>query len=111
MLSDGFKINKCDKCVYVKNTDKGYVIVCLYVDDMLIIGSNNDMIKSTKKVLNRKFDMKDLGVADVILGIKITRTSEGYALSQSHYVEKILEKFGKHDDRPAKTPVDISLLL
>ena len=55
--------------------------------------------------------MKDLGVADVILGIKITKTSEGYALSQSHYVEKILEKFRKHDDRPAKTPVDISLHL
>ena len=111
MLSDGFKINKCDKYVYVKSTDKGYVIVCLYVDGMLIIGSNNDMIKSTKKMLNKKFDTKDLGIEDVILGIKITRTSEGYALSQSHYVEKILEKFGKHDDRPTKTPVDISLHL
>ena len=75
---------------------------------MLIIGSNNDMIKSTKEMLNRKFDIKDLGVADVILGIKITRTSEGYALSQSHYVEKILEKLEKQDDSPAKIPVDIS---
>ena len=109
MLSNGFKINECDKYVYVKNTGKGYVIVCLYMDDMLIIGSNNDMIKSTKKMLNKKFDMKDLGVADVILGIKITRTSEEYVLSRSHYVEKILEKFGKHDNRPAKTPVNISL--
>ena len=62
-------------------------------------------------MLNKKFDMKDLEVADVILGIKIIRTFEGYALFQSHYVEKILEKFGKHDDRPAKTPVDISLHL
>ena len=100
MLLDGFKIKKCDKCVYVKSIDKGYVIVCLYVDKMLIIESYNDMIKSTKKILNRMFDMKDLGVADVILGIKITRTSEGYALYQSHDVEKILEKFGKHDTRP-----------
>lgn len=111
MPSNGFKINEYNKCAYVKSTDKRYVIVCLYVDNMLIIGSNNDMIKSTKKMLNKKFDMKDLGVANVILGIKITRTSKGYALSQCHYVEKILEKFGKHDDRPAKTPVDISLHL
>ena len=111
MLLDGFKINECDKCVYVKSTDKGYIIVWLYVDDMLIIGNNNDMIKSKKKMLNKKLDMKDLGVADVILRIKITRTFEGYALSQSHYVEEILEKFGKHDDRPTKTPVDISLHL
>ena len=111
VLSDGFKINECDKCIYMKNTDKGYVIICLYVDDMLIIGSNIEMIKSTKKMLNSKFDMKDMGVVDVILGIKIFKTSEGYTLSQSHYVEKILSKFGKHDDRPAMTPIDPNLHL
>ena len=49
MMSNGFKINECDKCVYIKNTNKGYVIVCLYVDDMLIVDSNNDMIKTTNK--------------------------------------------------------------
>ena len=69
-MSNGFKINKCDKCVYVKNIDNGYVIVCLYVDDMLIIGSNSQMIKSTKKMLSKIFDMKYMGVADVILGMK-----------------------------------------
>ena len=97
MLTNWFKINECDKCVYVKNTDQGYVIVCLYVDDMLIIGSSQNMIKSTKQILNKKFDMKDMGVADVILGMKITKISDGYALSQSHYIEKILGKFIKDD--------------
>ena len=53
MMPNGFKINECNKCVYIKNTDKGYGIVCLYVDDMLIIGSNSDMIKTTKKMLNK----------------------------------------------------------
>ena len=71
-------------------------IVCLYVDDMLILGSSNNIITATKKMLSKKFDMKDLGVADVILGIKISRTSSGLALSQSHYIKKILEKFGKN---------------
>ena len=93
MLTTGFKINECDKCVYVKNTNQWYVIVCLYVDDMLIIGNSQNMIKSTKQMLNRRFDMKDMGVAYVILGMKIIKTSDGYALTQSHYVEKILDKF------------------
>ena len=43
MLSNGFKINECDKCVYVKDTVDGYVILRLYVDDMLIIGSNDKL--------------------------------------------------------------------
>ena len=44
--------------------------MCLYVDDILIIGSNNDIIKATKRMLTNEFDMKDLGVVDVILGIE-----------------------------------------
>lgn len=111
LMSNGFKINECDKCVYVKNTEKRHVIVCLYVDDMLIIGSNNEIIKTTKKMLNTKFDMKDMGETDVILGMKITKTYVGYALSQGHYVDKILDKFNKHDDRFAKTPIDANLHL
>ncbi|GJR30556.1 retrotransposon protein, putative, ty1-copia subclass [Tanacetum coccineum] len=67
MLESGFKINECDKCVYVKDTNNGYVILCLYVDDMLIVGRNDKMIKSTKVMLKSKFDMKDMGLADVIL--------------------------------------------
>ena len=44
MISSGFKINECDKCVYVKDTKDGYVILYLYVDDMLIVGSNDKVI-------------------------------------------------------------------
>ena len=106
-----FKINECSKCVYVRNTNKRYVTVRLYVDDILIIGSNNDIIKTTKKMLNKHFDMKDMGIVDVILGMKITKTSEGYALSKSHYIEKILNKFSKDDNHLARTPVDVNLYL
>ena len=111
MMTNGFKINECDKCVYVKNTERGFVIICLYVDDMLIMGSNNEVIKTTKKMFNNKFNMKDLGVVDVILGIKISKTSDGLILSHSHYIEKILKKFKQDDSSPTRTPVDVNLHL
>ena len=81
MLSNGFKINECDKYVYVKTTQKGYVIVCLYVDNMLIIGNNTEMIRITKQFLSSRFDIKDMGVADVLLGIKISKIYEGVNLN------------------------------
>ena len=56
-----------------KNTNKSYVIVCLYVDNMLVLGNNDYMIKYSKKILTNKFDKKDLGVAIFILSIKILR--------------------------------------
>lgn len=111
MIGNGFKINECDKCVYVKNTNGGYVILCLYVDDMLIIGSNDKMVQSTKDMLKARFDMKDMGLVDTILGIKIIKTKEGLTLSQAHYVDKILEKFNKEDKRVARSPVDTTLHL
>ena len=111
MTSNEFRINVCDKCVYIKDTRNDYVLTCLYVDDMLIIGSNNDIIKATKRMLTSEFDMKDLGVADVILGMKISSKSNGLVLSQSHYVKKVLEKFKKYDDSPVRTLIDVNLHL
>ena len=75
------------------------------------MGSNNEIIKTTKDMFNNKFDMKDLGVADVILGIKISKTSYGLILSQSHYIEKILKKFKQNDSSPMRTHVDVNLHL
>ena len=110
-MSNGFRINECDKCVYIKDIANSYVIVCFYVDDMLIIGSNNDIIKATKRMLTNEFNMKDLGVANVILGMKISRKPDGFVLSQSHYIKKDLEKFKKYNDSPVRTPVDVNLHL
>ena len=111
MMSRGFKINECDKCVYVKEVEHGYVLVCLYVDDMLIINSDDKMITSTKNMLNSRFDMKDMGLADVILGIKLIKTSYGLILSQSHHVDNILGKFDKDNYGIAITPIDVILHL
>ena len=62
-------------------------------------------------MLSSKFAMKDLGEADVILGIRIKRVSKGIALTQSHYVEKILKNFNYSDCSPVSTPMDPSVKL
>ena len=109
MLSNGFKINECDKCVYVKQTQNCFAILCLYVDDMLITGSDGEVVKKIKCLLVSKFEMKD--IADVILGVKIHKTSGGLALSQSHYIETILGKCKNLGIVPVKTPIDVNLHL
>ena len=78
---------------------------------MLIIGSDDKMITSTKNMLNSRFDTKDMRLADVMLGIKIKRTSDGLILSQSHYVDNILGKFDKVNYGIARTLVDATLHL
>ena len=55
--------------------------------------------------------MKDLEEADVILNIKLIKGENGITLSQSHYVEKILSRFGYVDSKPSPTPYDPSVIL
>ena len=95
--------------MYVKDIEHGYAIVCLYVDDRLIVDSDDKMITSTNNMLNSRLDMKKLRLVDVILGIKIKRTLDGLILSESHYVDNILGKFDKDNSGIAGTPVDVTL--
>jgi hypothetical protein len=106
LTSAGFCVNEADKCVYYRfNADRG-VILCLYVDDILLFGTDLDLINQTKSFLSQNFDMKDLGEADVMLNIKILRGENGISLTQSHYVEKVLTRFNMMDCKPAATPYD-----
>ena len=98
--------------VYYQYGEGEGVILCLYVDDMLIFGSSLKVIEEVKEFLSNNFEMKDLGEADVILNIKLLREGDGgVTLLQSHYVKKVLSRFGFSDCEPAPTPYEPSVLL
>ena len=109
LISNGFSINDADRCIYRKVENNLCIIICLYIDDMLIFGTNLQVVIETKNFLRSKFDMKDLGEAELILGlIKITRTLNMLNISQEHYVEKILKRFEHFDCKLVSTPYDPS---
>ncbi|GKA99917.1 zinc finger, CCHC-type containing protein [Tanacetum coccineum] len=87
-----YLLNQADKCVYSKfdESSKG-VIICLYVDDMLIFGADQVQVDLTEEFLSSRFSMKDMGEADVILVSTPMDTSEklmpnnGQVVSQLEY--------------------------
>nr|GEY93502.1 zinc finger, CCHC-type [Tanacetum cinerariifolium] len=107
VLSSGYLLNQAVKCVYSKfdESSKG-IIFSLYVDDMLIFGNDQVQVDLTKKFLSSKFSIKDTGEANVILSIRIKHESNGIAISQSHYIEKVLKKFNYFDCTSVSTPID-----
>ena len=56
-----FKINDHDKCVYYKMDLKEYIMLCLYVDHILIFGSNMEIVNDMRDYLSTNFEIKDLG--------------------------------------------------
>ena len=112
LTSAGFVVNEADKYVYYRYGGGKGVILCLYIDDILIFVSNLKVIEEVKEFLSKNFEMKDLGEADVILNIKLLREGDGgVTLLQSHYVEKVLSCFGFSDCEIAPTPYDRSVIL
>ena len=83
ILSFDFSVNKSDKCVYCKSVNDKHIVLYLYVDNILLFGSNLSIINETKSFLCSKFEMKDMDVADVILGFKITKSVDSIILSLS----------------------------
>jgi hypothetical protein len=87
-----FVRSRVDHCVYSKQGGNHFIYVVLYVDDMLLVGNNMDVIKEVKSQLSSKFDMKDLGAAKFILRMEIKRDRANMKLwlNQRKYVKTIL---------------------
>ena len=96
-----------DYCCYFKRFDNCYIILLLYVDDMLIAGSSMAEIKQLKKQLSMEFAMKNLGAAKKILGMRIERDRAvgTVKLSQESYIKKVLSRFNMQDAKAVNTPL------
>ena len=97
-----------DHCMYLKWSKRSILILSLYIDDILLVGNDMDSIVTTKKWLSFTFEMKDMGGANIVLGVKITRDRSKTLLSLSPgtYIKKILERFHMHNSKPIDTPME-----
>ena len=111
ILYYGFMINEHYKCLYYKVEKSDHVMLCLYVDDILIFGINLELVKDVKTYSSKNFDMKDLGEANIILGMKLYRISNGILLTQSSAIENMPKKFRHYNSNPVSTPYDSSISL
>jgi hypothetical protein len=95
----GFIENQVENYIYIKINMSMFIILLLYVDDILLASSDKNLLFETKGFLSSNFDMKDLGDASYILGIEIhrDRTRDVLDLSQKAYIEKVLEKYNMHE--------------
>uniref|UniRef100_A0A2N9IP74 Integrase catalytic domain-containing protein n=1 Tax=Fagus sylvatica TaxID=28930 RepID=A0A2N9IP74_FAGSY len=102
----GFMQNSSEPCVYVRKIHDKVVILTLYVDDILLAGNDVDMLDEVKQWLFKTFEMKDLGEASYILGIKIERdrVNRKLSLSQENYIDTLLEKFHMVDCLSGRIP-------
>ncbi|KAL8116754.1 hypothetical protein AgCh_023059 [Apium graveolens] len=104
---EGLNFVRCayEQAVYMRRMEKEMLIVGVYVDDLLVTGTNLDSIREFKEQMAKNFDMSDLGKLTYYLGIEVKQGDGFIQLKQTGYVKNILSKAGMLDCNPTKVPM------
>ncbi|KAK3011099.1 hypothetical protein RJ639_010593 [Escallonia herrerae] len=98
-----------DFALFIRKFTQGIILVLLYVDDMIITGSDLDCITTLKQDLNHHFERKDLGTLSYFLGLEVSTATDGYYLSQAKYDSNLLSRAGLTNSKTASTPLEPNL--
>jgi uncharacterized protein related to proFAR isomerase len=109
LIKEGYKSNIISPCVFIKRSISSFIISTVYVDDLNIIGSPEE-IKKTAKLLKIEFEMKDLGVTKLCLGLQIEHLLNDIFVHQSNYIQKMLKRFNMDKAHPLSTPMVVRSL-
>ena len=97
--------------VYVQHSESNMILVCLYVDDILLTISCSEEVIKFKKTLMNEFEMTDLGKLVYFLGIKALYSKKGIILHQLKYELELLKKFKLENCKVIVTPSEINYKL
>ncbi|XP_070044865.1 uncharacterized mitochondrial protein AtMg00810-like [Nicotiana tomentosiformis] len=111
LLNFSFCQSKHDYSLFTKFTKYKFVLVLVYVDDILVTGKNMEEIQHAKNTLHRSFKMKDLGELRYFLGIEFARSAEGILMSQRKYALEMISEVGLGGSKPKETPMEQNLKL
>ena len=107
ITSFGFNENTIDQCIYHEISKSKFIILVLYVNNILLASSDIGLLHETRRFLSNNFEMKYLDNASFVLGIQIYRDrSHGIlGLSQKAYIDKVLSRFNMKNCAPGDTPI------
>ncbi|KAK6137928.1 hypothetical protein DH2020_028316 [Rehmannia glutinosa] len=110
LLDFGFS-QSYDHCFFYQQSGSHFTCLIIYVDDVLVTGSDPQCIAALKAYLDRLFTIKELGFAKYFLRVELARDAAGTYLNQRKYILDILANVGMMDCRPASTPFPQGLKL
>ena len=105
LLQLGFQESTCDYSLFVFNHKGMYLILLIYVDDILITGNNPRQMSRLITKLGTLFSMKDLGPLNYLLGVEVKYDGNNMHLCQSKYALDLLSRTKFTEAKPISTPI------
>ncbi|XP_048424263.1 uncharacterized protein LOC125469991 [Pyrus x bretschneideri] len=111
LKATGFQQSRSDYSLFVRNRQGNFLVLLVYVDDVILARNNLEDIENTKLFLANQFKLKDLGQLKYFLSIKVARSRHGISLSQCKYALEILDDAGFLGVKPSRFPMEQNLSL
>jgi hypothetical protein len=111
LIKLGFEKYPLEHAIYRRKHSDGFLLVGVYVDDLIITGPSSANIEAFKKEMMKSFSMSDLGLLTYYLGIQVTQKEGVISLCQSSYTLKILEQTCMKGCNPCHVPMENRLKL
>ncbi|KAG8486207.1 hypothetical protein CXB51_019494 [Gossypium anomalum] len=103
LLTSKFETSKADNSLFIQRSGNQLLYVLVYVDDIIVTGSDSSAINQFVKSLHHQFSLKDLGKLNYFLGIEVTYTTDGLVLNQKKYILDLLKKASM--DKSSSSPI------
>ncbi|MCH79635.1 retrovirus-related Pol polyprotein from transposon TNT 1-94, partial [Trifolium medium] len=111
LTSSGYIQSKSDYSLFTKQRSSGFTVILVYVDDLVLGGTDAEEINHIKALLDTKFSIKDLGLLKYFLGFEVARSKQGISLCQRKYTLDLIKDAGLLGAKPCNTPMQPQLQL
>ena len=106
MVQLGYTHLCSDSCTYVKCCGKDFIVVTVWVDNLLLFATTPELMEKIKNDLHSHWEMTDLGEPSKIIGIEVNQSQYSITILQKLYIELILKHKGMEHANPVGMPLD-----
>ena len=101
-----FQRSQNEPSLYIKKEGtKDFLIVCLYVDDLIYTSTSQSMLDEFKMAMMKEYEMTDLGLMKYFLGIQVRQSKGEIFIYQEKYLDNLLKRYQMNNCKPIATPL------
>jgi hypothetical protein len=111
LLEHGYVMGSVDKTLFTLNHGTDFLLVQIYVDDIIFGGSSHTLVSKFQEMMESEFQMSMMGELTFFLGIQVKQTKQGTFVHQAKYTKDLIKKFNMVELKPVSTPMSFTTSL
>jgi hypothetical protein len=105
LLEHGYFMGSVDKTLFTLNHDTNFLLVQIYVGDIIFGGSSHTLVSRFQEMMESEFQISMMGELTFFLGIQVNQTKQGTFVHQAKYTNDLMKKFNMVELKPVSTPM------